>query len=147
MRQTIDSPGDLCVHELFERQAALIPDAIAVVSEEKQLTYAELNERANQLAHYLRSEHGVGPEVCVTMGLERSAELVITMLGILKAGGAYVPVDPTYPTDRLGYVLRDSAAPVLITDTTAVAALRKALEAGNVALSRAYRYVNHASIA
>ena len=107
-------PRDNCVHQLFEEQVARTPEAVAVVFENQQLTYRELNARANQLAHYLR-DLGVGPETLVGICLERSLEMVVGLLGILKAGGAYVPLDPEYPAERLAFLLRDSAAPVLLT--------------------------------
>jgi amino acid adenylation domain-containing protein len=103
-----------CVHELFERQAPKTPDMTAVVSEGKTLSYRELNERANQVAHYLR-KRGVGPEVLVGVCLNRTPEMVIGLLGIWKAGGAYVPLDPAYPWERLSYMMRDSAAKFLLT--------------------------------
>jgi amino acid adenylation domain-containing protein len=90
------------------------PDAVAVVFEDQQLTYRELNTRANQLAHYLR-KLGVGPEVLVGICVERSLEMIIGLLGILKAGGAYVPLDPDWPEQRLGSILEDTRAPVLLT--------------------------------
>ncbi|MCP3059808.1 non-ribosomal peptide synthase/polyketide synthase [Myxococcus sp. K38C18041901] len=104
----------LCAHELFERQVALAPDAEAVRFEGQSLTYAQLEARANQLAHHLRAL-GIRPEVPVALCVERSLETVIGMLGILKAGGAWVPMDASHPPERLAYILRDSAAPVLIT--------------------------------
>lgn len=107
-------PKDPCIHELFEAQAERTPDAVAVVFEDQRLTYRELNGRANQLAHHLRSL-GVGPEVLVGICLERSLEMVVGLLGILKAGGAYVPVDLAYPEARMRFVLDDSRAPVLLT--------------------------------
>ena len=82
--------------------------------EDEELTYRELNESANQLAHYLRAR-GVGPDTFVAIAVERSLEMIIGLLGILKAGGAYVPLDPTYPEDRLQFMLEDTNAPVLIT--------------------------------
>jgi amino acid adenylation domain-containing protein len=103
-----------CIHQLFEEQVERTPDAVAVVFEDNVLTYAELNDRANQLAHYLQSL-GVKPEVLVGICLERSLEMVIGLLGILKAGGAYVPLDPDYPSDRLSYMLNDSQVSVLLT--------------------------------
>jgi amino acid adenylation domain-containing protein len=109
-----DYPRDRCVHQLFEDQAQQTPDAIAVVFEDQQLTYRELNEWANQLAHYLRNL-GVGPEALVGICLERSVEMVVGLLGILKAGGAYVPLDPAYPHERLVFMLSDSQAAVLLT--------------------------------
>ncbi len=109
-----DHPRDKCIHELFETQVAKTPDAIAVVFAHRQLTYRELNSRANQLAHYLR-KLGVGPETLVGICMERSMEMVVGLLGILKAGGAYVPLDPTYPKDRLAFMLEDSRAAFLLT--------------------------------
>ncbi|HKG15027.1 MAG TPA: amino acid adenylation domain-containing protein [Pyrinomonadaceae bacterium] len=103
-----------CAHQLFERQAALTPEAAAVVSERGQMTYGELNRRANMLAHHLRGL-GVGPETPVCICVERSAELLIGILAVAKAGGAYVPLDPSYPAQRLSFMLRDSRAPVLLT--------------------------------
>ena len=100
--------------QLFEAQVARTPDAIAVVFEEDSLTYAELNARANQLAHYLISK-GVGPEVVVGLCLERSLQMVIGLIGILKAGGAYLPLDPGYPTERLAFMLADAKPQCLLT--------------------------------
>ncbi len=111
---TVDYPKDQCIHELFEEQAGKTPDAIAVVFEDQQLTYQELNEKSNQLAHYLQQQ-GVQPEVLVGICVERSLEMMIGLLGILKAGGAYVPIDPAYPQERIVYMLEDSAVPVLLT--------------------------------
>jgi len=111
---TTDYPKDQCIHQLFEAQVARSPEAVAVVYQDQQLSYAELNARANQLAHYLRGQ-GVGPDVLVTICVERSLEMVIGVLGILKAGGAYVPLDPNYPKDRLAFMLEDTRAPVLVT--------------------------------
>ncbi|NMG07615.1 non-ribosomal peptide synthetase [Brasilonema sp. UFV-L1] len=107
-------PLDKCIHQLFEEQVERTPDAVAVVFEKQQLTYQQLNARANQLAHYLQTL-GVGPEVLVGICVERSVEMVVGLLGILKAGGAYVPVDPTYPQERLSYMLRDAGVKVLLT--------------------------------
>ncbi len=108
-------PRERCIHELFEEQVERTPEAVAVVYEDQQVTYAELNRRANQLAHYLR-ERGVGPEVLVGICVERSVEMVIGLLGILKAGGAYVPLDPEYPRERLGFMLEDARVSVLLTE-------------------------------
>lgn len=107
-------PGDLCAHQLFERQAALTPDAPAVVFENSRLTYRELNERANQVAHYLRRA-GIGPDILVGISTERSLDMVVGIYGILKAGGAYVPLDPAYPQERLSFMLEDARAKVLLT--------------------------------
>jgi amino acid adenylation domain-containing protein len=103
-----------CVHELFERQAAKTAGMTAVLYEGKTLSYRELNERANQLAHYLR-KRGAGPEILVAVCLNRTPELVIALLGIWKAGAAYVPLDPAYPQERLSYMMKDSAAKFLLT--------------------------------
>ncbi|MBV9389924.1 MAG: amino acid adenylation domain-containing protein, partial [Chroococcidiopsidaceae cyanobacterium CP_BM_ER_R8_30] len=110
----VNYPQDKCIHELFEAQVKRTPDAVAVVFEDEQLTYSELNDRANCLAYYLRSL-GVGPEVQVGLCLERSVEIVAAILGILKAGGAYVPFDPTYPQERLTFMLQDAQVSVLLT--------------------------------
>ncbi|EKE99927.1 MULTISPECIES: non-ribosomal peptide synthetase [unclassified Tolypothrix] len=104
----------VCIHQLFEAQVEKTPDAVAVVFENQQLTYRELNQRANQLAHYLQ-KLGVEPEVLVGICVERSLEMIVGLLGILKAGGAYVPLDPAYPQKRLGYMLANSQLSVLLT--------------------------------
>ncbi len=106
-------PRDKCVHELFEAQVERCPDTIALVVEEEQLTYRELNRRANQLAAYL-GNLGVGPETPVSFCLERSPEMVVGILGILKAGGTYVPLDPAYPKERLAFMLEDTRTPVIL---------------------------------
>jgi amino acid adenylation domain-containing protein len=113
-RTDAEYPADRCIHELFEAQAARTPDAVAAVYEGEALSYAELNARANQLAHHLR-RRGVGPEVRVGICLERSLEMVVGILAILKAGGAYVPLDPAYPAERLAYSLSDAGVPVVVT--------------------------------
>ncbi|MEH2284140.1 MAG: amino acid adenylation domain-containing protein, partial [Nostoc sp.] len=110
----IDYPQDKCIHKLFEAQVELTPNAVAVVFENQQVTYHELNCRANQLAHYLQSL-GVKPDVLVGICVERSLEMLVGILGILKAGGAYVPLDPEYPQDRLRFMLEDAAVSVLLT--------------------------------
>jgi amino acid adenylation domain-containing protein len=116
-------PKDVCIHELFEAQAATTPESIALEFEGKQLTYRELNRRANQLAHYLR-RLGIGPEKLVGICIERSIEMVIGLLGILKAGGAYVPLDPSYPKERLAFMLDDSQASVLLTSEPVIEKLK-----------------------
>ncbi|MGH7473577.1 MAG: non-ribosomal peptide synthetase, partial [Candidatus Methylomirabilales bacterium] len=110
----VDYPLDSCLHNLFEAQVERSPEAVAVGFENEQLTYQELNRRANQLAHHLR-QRGVGPEVLVGVFMERSLEMVIGLYGILKAGGAYVPIDPEYPAERIAFMVEDSQAPVLLT--------------------------------
>jgi amino acid adenylation domain-containing protein/non-ribosomal peptide synthase protein (TIGR01720 family) len=117
-----DYPQDKCIHHLFEEQAERTPDSIAVTFKNRQLTYAELNARANQLAHYLQSI-GVKPEVLVGICVERAIELLIGILGILKAGGAYLPLDPAYPKERLSFMLSDAQVPVLLTQEKLMPAL------------------------
>ena len=111
-----------CIHRLFEAQVERTPGAIAITFENEQLTYAELNRRANQLAHQLRAL-GVGPEVLVGLCVERGIELVIGILGILKAGGAYVPLDPQYPQERLSFMLDDAKIKLLLTQRQLTARL------------------------
>ena len=107
-------PTDVPLHKLIEDQAEKTPDSIAVIFESKGLTYRELNNRANQLAQFLR-KNGVGPDVLVGVCAERSLELVIALLASMKAGGAYVPLDPEYPKDRLETMLQDAHPPVILT--------------------------------
>ena len=109
-----DFPQDKCIHQLFEEQVGRTPDAVAVVFEDQQLTYTQLNAKANQLARHLRSL-GVKPDTLVAICVERSLEMVIGLLGILKAGGAYVPLDPSYPRDRLTMMVVDSRPTILLT--------------------------------
>ncbi len=111
----VENPPASCIHELFEQQAAAKPHAVALVHKDEQLTYRELNERANKLAHHLRTL-GTGPEILVGVCLERSAEAVVAILGILKAGGAYLPLDPSYPRERLSWMLADAGAQIVITE-------------------------------
>lgn len=107
-------PQDKCIHHLFEEQVVRSPDAIAVVFKDQQITYRELNSRANQLAHYLQ-KLGVKPETLVGLCTQRSLEMLVGLLGILKAGGAYVPLDPAYPQERSQFMLADSQVSVLLT--------------------------------
>jgi amino acid adenylation domain-containing protein len=109
-----DYPHNLCIHQLFEAQVEQTPDAVAVIFKDEQLTYRELNSKANQLAHHLQTL-GVKRETLVGICVERSLEMIVGLLGILKAGGAYVPLDPAYPSERLAFMLEDSAVPVLLT--------------------------------
>ena len=104
------------IHELFEVQAERYPDSIAVLFEEEKLTYEELNQAANRLAHYLR-RRGVGPEVLVGVCMERSVRMLTAVLGVLKAGGAYVPLDPSYPQERLVYMVEDAQVPIVLTES------------------------------
>lgn len=110
----VDYPKELCIHQLFEAQVELTPNSIAVIVENEQLTYQELNSRSNQLAHYLQ-KLGVGSEVRVGICVERSLDMVVGLLGILKAGAAYVPLDPAYPPERLSFMVEDAQVPVLLT--------------------------------
>ncbi|HEX6244995.1 MAG TPA: AMP-binding protein, partial [Polyangiales bacterium] len=107
---------DVCLHSLFEDQVRRAPDALAASFEGQHLTYAQLDARANQLAHALRRQ-GVGPEVRVALSVERSLDIVVGLFGILKAGGAWVPVDPMLPRERLAFMLEDSGASVLLTQS------------------------------
>ena len=111
------------IHELFEEQVEKTPDKIAIVYEEKELTYKELNIRANQLARLLR-EKGVGPDKIVGIMVERSIEMLVGIMGILKAGGAYLPIDPEYPQDRIEYMLEDSYAGILLTQTQLIGKIK-----------------------
>ncbi|MDF5731947.1 MAG: amino acid adenylation domain-containing protein, partial [Rhizonema sp. PD38] len=117
---TVDYPRYLCIHQLFEAQMEKTLDNIAVVFNKQKLTYQELNHRANKVAHYLQSL-GVETEVLVGICVERSLEMIVGMLGILKAGGAYLPLDPTYPQERLSFMLSDSQVQVLLTQQKFVA--------------------------
>ncbi|AJX73764.1 D-alanine--poly(phosphoribitol) ligase, subunit 1 [Burkholderia pseudomallei MSHR2543] len=126
-------PSRLCLHELFERQAARAPDAIAVIQDERALTYAELNRCANRLAHYLRAR-GVRGGDRVALYARRSPELLIGMLATLKAGGAYVPLDPGYPAERLTHMLLDSAPVVVLRDAAASNDVLVRLNAGTLIL-------------
>ncbi|MCX4028170.1 amino acid adenylation domain-containing protein [Endozoicomonas sp. SM1973] len=108
--------GSQTIHRLFELQAVKAPDSIAVISEGQQLTYYQLNQQANQLAHFLQAK-GVNTETIVGLCIDRSAEMLVSILAILKAGGAYLPLDPSYPQDRLTYILDDSKPLLLITQS------------------------------
>ncbi|MHC5827886.1 MAG: AMP-binding protein, partial [Nostoc sp.] len=110
----LDYPQDKCIHQLFESITEYNPDAVALVLEDKQLSYKELNIRSNKLAHYLK-KLGVEAEVLIGLCVERSFDMVIGMLGILKAGGAYVPLDASDPSERLKFMLEDAQVSVLLT--------------------------------
>lgn len=115
-------PHNLGVHQLFEEQVELTPDAVAVEFQEQSLSYAELNARANQIAHRLRAL-GVGPETVVAICVERSLEMMAALLGILKAGGSYLPLDHSYPKQRLAFMLEDAEPAVLLTQSVLRASL------------------------
>ncbi|NQZ08831.1 MAG: amino acid adenylation domain-containing protein, partial [Algicola sp.] len=114
---TADYPKDQTIHLLFEAQAANNPDNVAVLFEDNQLTYKQLNEKANQLAHLLKQHHDIKPDTLVGLCAERSLEMVIGVMAILKAGGAYVPLDPAYPQERLGYMLEDAHLKVVLSQS------------------------------
>ncbi|MGN8278203.1 amino acid adenylation domain-containing protein, partial [Pseudomonas sp. SMN5] len=113
---SVEAPQHRHVHQWIEAQARLTPDAVALVCEQQTLTYAQLNARANRLAHGL-IERGVGPEVRVGLAMTRSVQMVVGLLAVLKAGGAYVPLDPAYPQERLAYMVEDSAIALLLTES------------------------------
>ncbi len=117
-------PQNQCIHHLFEAQVERTPDAIAVVFKDQELSYSTLNQRANQLAYHLQSL-GVKPDMLVGICIERSCEMIIGLLGILKAGGAYLPLEPSYPKQRLAFMLEDAQVPVLLTEQKLVAKLPK----------------------
>jgi aspartate racemase len=146
-----DYPRDKSVHQLFEDQVELTPDAVALVlpsgssehGEDRQLTYRELNRKANQLAHYLR-KLGVGPDRIVGVCMDRSLEMVIGLLGVLKAGGGYLPLDPVYPKERLTFMLQDSRVSVLLTQQSLLENLRKT-DARVVCLDTDWKKIVHES--
>ncbi len=117
-----DYPEHACIHQLFEAQAQRTPEAPAIIFEEEQLSYRELNRRANHLARTLQAS-GVGPDVLVGVCMERSIEMVVALLAILKAGGAYVPLEPAYPAERLAYMVQDAHISILLTQTAVKARL------------------------
>ena len=119
------------MHELFEAQVRSNPEATAVIYEDEQLTYGELNARANRLAHHLRLL-GVRPDKLVALCVERSIEMVVGLLAVLKAGGAYVPLDPGYPLERLSYMLQDSAPVVVLTNSRVTEPVRELVRSGAV---------------
>jgi len=113
-RTEAEYPSDMAVHQLFEAQVTRLPDKVALEFEEQSLTYRQLNEKANQLAHFLRRS-GVQPGDLIGVYVERSIEMIVALLGAWKAGAAYVPLDPTFPRERLAFVFEDAAAPLLLT--------------------------------
>lgn len=112
--RTADYPLDLCVHELFEIQVEETPEAVAAIYDGTKLTYQALNQRANQLAHYLIKQ-GIGPESIVGICVNRSLDMIVSLLGVLKAGGAYLPLDPTYPAERIAYMIEDAQPEMILT--------------------------------
>jgi natural product biosynthesis luciferase-like monooxygenase protein len=111
----VEFPREVCIHQLIEAQATRTPEAVAVICRNRRLTYAELNTRANRVASHL-AKLGIGPEVLVGICVERSIEMLVGLLGILKAGGAYLPLDPTYPPERLAFMLQDARVKLLVTE-------------------------------
>jgi len=121
-RTQMDYSSDQCLHHLIEAQVSRAPEALAIAFEDQQLTYRELNRQANRLAHHLQ-KLGVGPDVLVGLCVERSAAMVVGLLGVLKAGAAYVPLDPGFPKERLSFILEDAQARVLITQRNLLVSL------------------------
>ncbi|MCA8172664.1 amino acid adenylation domain-containing protein, partial [Burkholderia gladioli] len=126
-----DYPRHRCVHELVEAQAGQMPETIAVVAGDEQLSYGELNARANRLARYL-VKLGVGPDISVAVCVERSVAMVVALLAVFKAGGAYLSIDPAYSSARLAHILDDAAPPVMLVDTVGREALGEARLAKHV---------------
>ena len=118
----VKAGGAVSIHELIERQTTRSPNALAVSFDDQEITYAELNRRANQVAHFLRGL-GVGPEVLVGLLADRSIEMMVGLLGILKSGGAYVPLDPTYPSERLSFMVRDAQLSIVLTEERVIQSL------------------------
>ncbi|MGG3660641.1 amino acid adenylation domain-containing protein, partial [Bacillus pseudomycoides] len=136
-------PRESVIHKLFEDQVDRTPDTVAVVDENQQLTYRELNEKANQLAHYLQ-KCGIGTESLVGLCFQRSVEMIVGLMGILKAGAAYVPLDPSYPESRLRYILEDTGIQVLVTSEALVGWIPEEIEA--VCLDRDQAMISRESI-
>ncbi|MGW4898780.1 condensation domain-containing protein, partial [Kitasatospora sp. NPDC004240] len=136
----VEWPAGLTV-DLFEAQAAVTPDAVAVIVDGTHLTYAEVDERANRIAHHLAGL-GAGPDVLVGVCLERGADLVPTLLGVWKSGAAYLPLDPSWPADRLAYVLADTATPIVVTSGALTATITPLFEGTLVVLERDRRRID-----
>ncbi len=115
-RTDAHTPVDQCAHELFEKWVDLDPESIALIFQERQVSYRELESRSNQLAHFLQKE-GVGPDVLVGISTDRSIEMMVGVLGVMKAGGAYLPLDPSYPLGRLAFMLEDSQVQILLSQS------------------------------
>ncbi|MCF2858429.1 amino acid adenylation domain-containing protein [Pseudoalteromonas sp. SMS1] len=143
---SLDYQKHHCIHELFEQQVQVTADQTAVIYEDSYLTYRALNERANQLAHYLVETQGVQPDTLVGLCVERSLDMVVGILGILKAGCAYVPLDPSYPQSRLDYMLEDAALKTIVSHKQASGKLGRFLgeviDLGNTALLKQYNSYN-----
>jgi non-ribosomal peptide synthetase component F len=126
-----DYPKHLCIHSIFEQHVESTPDATALVSEDQSLTYSQLNDSSNQLAHHLIGL-GVGPDMRVAICMERSPAMIIGILGILKAGGAYVPLDPTYASERLRHIFADSEPSTVVVDEAGKSVLGEILSSVRV---------------
>src|ERR1700722_4572806 len=113
-RTDVEFDSEKRVHDFFDEQARRIPERTAVICRDQILTYANLHQRADRLARRLR-KFGVGPETIVAISMERSLEMVVALLGVLKAGGAYLPLDPSFPRDRVAFMMKDSEARVILT--------------------------------
>ncbi|GFE67460.1 non-ribosomal peptide synthetase [Chroococcus sp. FPU101] len=132
----------ICFHQLLEEQVERIPDKIAIVFEDRSLTYHELNTKANQLAHYLQKQ-GVTPETRVGICVERSLEMIVGLLGIIKAGGVYLPLDPTYPKERLDYIIQDALVSILLTQSEIIETQNFSSVASNIiCLDRDWELIN-----
>jgi len=132
-----DYPKDKTIQELFEEQVEKTPDNIAVVFEEEQLSYKELNQRANQLAHYIQSQTPIEPDDLIALCLNRGIEMVVGILGALKVGGAYVPIDPNYPEERISYILEDTKTKLVLTQSHLIDSFKEITTAELVALDEA----------
>lgn len=141
---TRNYPKNKTLHQLFEEQVKRCPDQTAILFDTRILTYRELNDSANQLAHLL-SEKGVRPDTLVAIACDRSPELIIGILAILKAGGAYVPLDPSYPAERLAYMLEDSHAPLLLTQSHLLADLPRIPDAEIIPLDRRDMFMSYST--
>jgi amino acid adenylation domain-containing protein len=139
-RTQYEYPQHQCIHQLFEVQVERTPTSVALVFEDRRLTYQELNCQANQLAHHLQRS-GVNIETLVGIHIERSIEMVIGLLGILKAGGAYVPLDPSYPQERLASILSDARLQLLITSEKLIAELPQCITTNVILLDRDWKFV------
>ncbi len=134
-------PRDKTIVDLFEEQVERSPQAVAVILEEEQLTYKELNERSNKLAHYLRSV-GVKEETLVPICVERSLEMIVGILGILKAGSAYVPIDPEYPLERISYMLKDTRANIVVSSKASRSKLQATEDLDIIELDKKWSAIN-----
>ncbi|MBC8756557.1 amino acid adenylation domain-containing protein [Kordia sp. YSTF-M3] len=131
-----DYAKDQTIHELFQAQVDKAPDAIALVFENQQLTYKEVNSRANQLARYLQSTTEIKSDTLIALYMDRSLEMIIGILGILKSGGAYVPIDPAYPIERINYILEDTQTALVLSQSSLLTSLKQNTKAKLIALDK-----------